>query len=510
MKSQSAMEYLMTYGWAVLIIAIVIAVLFDLGIFGAPTATTTCVAQAGFLCTSPILTNTGVLYVQFAQNSGGQMNITGLGCSNSSIAPINFNNTFVELQPGQQINMMFPCQINSQNIGTHFTGTLWIKYNMGAEIGLESQVGSINGGSEAGQDFYFQSSLLTFSIYGVSTQTNKINPITFPYSSGSLVPSDNTYAYVFSTTNLYTLNPQPTEIATFAQSISSLAVGPNGNAYVGTYGSNDIYILNPFGTILDNYSLDGGYSYNIEAGPNGNAYAVEYNSVSGNYGFQIIGPSIPQGSAVISVDVYTMAVSPNGYAYLIDGSNYLKIVSPTGTLVSNTPLPGTVGGYTFDSSGNYYVYSYGSNTLNILSSTGTYITNVILPSQPSGIAPAPNGVYVTTESDYLYIISQTGSILNSYQIYSPGYINYIMEAPNGNGYLFSDLGKLTIISPSGAIVENSITLPYSGSLDYSYTYIANDGYIYAETAPPVNIYVMSPSGSVVSTYYVGGRSGPSR
>ena len=33
-KGQSAMEYLMTYGWSILIIAIVLVSLFELGIFG--------------------------------------------------------------------------------------------------------------------------------------------------------------------------------------------------------------------------------------------------------------------------------------------------------------------------------------------------------------------------------------------------------------------------------------------------------------------------------------------
>ncbi len=32
-RLQSAMEYLMTYGWAILIIAIVLAALFSLGVF---------------------------------------------------------------------------------------------------------------------------------------------------------------------------------------------------------------------------------------------------------------------------------------------------------------------------------------------------------------------------------------------------------------------------------------------------------------------------------------------
>ncbi|MGC8538128.1 MAG: hypothetical protein ACP5MZ_04090 [Candidatus Micrarchaeia archaeon] len=33
MKLQSAMEYLMTYGWAILIVAVVLAALFELGVF---------------------------------------------------------------------------------------------------------------------------------------------------------------------------------------------------------------------------------------------------------------------------------------------------------------------------------------------------------------------------------------------------------------------------------------------------------------------------------------------
>ncbi len=33
LRSQSAMEYLMTYGWAILIISVVLAALFRLGVF---------------------------------------------------------------------------------------------------------------------------------------------------------------------------------------------------------------------------------------------------------------------------------------------------------------------------------------------------------------------------------------------------------------------------------------------------------------------------------------------
>jgi hypothetical protein len=45
------MEYLMTYGWAILIIAVVLGAMFSLGIFGgAGVLGTTCIADSGFLC----------------------------------------------------------------------------------------------------------------------------------------------------------------------------------------------------------------------------------------------------------------------------------------------------------------------------------------------------------------------------------------------------------------------------------------------------------------------------
>ena len=49
------MEYLMTYGWAILIIAVVMVALFSLGILGGSPLSTTCIAQSGYTCSSPLL-----------------------------------------------------------------------------------------------------------------------------------------------------------------------------------------------------------------------------------------------------------------------------------------------------------------------------------------------------------------------------------------------------------------------------------------------------------------------
>jgi len=73
-KAQSAMEYLMTYGWAILIIAVVLGALFSLGVFsGASLLGTTCIASSGYLCTGLVLqhgTPTGTLSFNFGQSTG--------------------------------------------------------------------------------------------------------------------------------------------------------------------------------------------------------------------------------------------------------------------------------------------------------------------------------------------------------------------------------------------------------------------------------------------------------
>ncbi|NYZ78872.1 hypothetical protein H0N99_01875, partial [Candidatus Micrarchaeota archaeon] len=59
-KGQTAMEYLMTYGWAILIIMVVLAVLFYLGVLNPPIPEQ-CVFPAGITCISSKLNTTGGL-----------------------------------------------------------------------------------------------------------------------------------------------------------------------------------------------------------------------------------------------------------------------------------------------------------------------------------------------------------------------------------------------------------------------------------------------------------------
>ena len=86
------MEYLMTYGWALLVIVIVIAVLLYINPFRAPEQ---CIFdQAGFLCNKPILfattghdTNGNVLHAQLTSGQRQNIVITDMVCLKSRANP---------------------------------------------------------------------------------------------------------------------------------------------------------------------------------------------------------------------------------------------------------------------------------------------------------------------------------------------------------------------------------------------------------------------------------------
>jgi hypothetical protein len=170
-KAQSAMEYLMTYGWAILIIGIVLATLFSLGVFsGGSLLGTACVASPGFLCTNPVMlgppqTNNGAITFTFGQNTGATIYDVQFACTATSIssgpnpstaymdlygtgsysvAANSLGLTSNSLVSGQEItigpNNALPCYGStgaslyqtSPAIGTSFAGTLWMQYTQAA------------------------------------------------------------------------------------------------------------------------------------------------------------------------------------------------------------------------------------------------------------------------------------------------------------------------------------------------------------------------------------------
>ncbi|MGC8651797.1 MAG: hypothetical protein ACP5UH_00900 [Candidatus Micrarchaeia archaeon] len=88
LKLQSAMEYLMTYGWAILIISIALAALFMMGLFSPSSyVTSSCIFPADFSCLQDFMSTSGVLQINIEQSTESPIEITGIGCnSNVSLA----------------------------------------------------------------------------------------------------------------------------------------------------------------------------------------------------------------------------------------------------------------------------------------------------------------------------------------------------------------------------------------------------------------------------------------
>ncbi len=81
-RSQSAMEYLMTYGWAILIISVVLAVLFSLNVFNAGASLgTACIGQPGYSCTQPLITSGGLITFTIGSGTGSSVTDAWFACA---------------------------------------------------------------------------------------------------------------------------------------------------------------------------------------------------------------------------------------------------------------------------------------------------------------------------------------------------------------------------------------------------------------------------------------------
>ncbi len=134
-KAQSALEYLSTYAMTMLIVAVVIAAIFALGILNAGSYAPKYCTVTGFNCIAYPLAANGMLYLNLQNVEPYTVNVTGIGC--------NENNTVTNMQapPGNRIqlivnaNYTFSTQCYalhgtafSGSIGSIFKGFLLVNY----------------------------------------------------------------------------------------------------------------------------------------------------------------------------------------------------------------------------------------------------------------------------------------------------------------------------------------------------------------------------------------------
>jgi len=143
-KLQAAMEYLMTYGWAILIIALALGVLYSLGVFNPNRLKPVgCFLPAPFTCQIQTYNTAGSLTLLIGQGTGQTITINGAACVDNSLLTNNGLPTNVPslsqpktLASGGATSITVTCTTQSGSftgkIGDTFSGSLVIQYTIGS------------------------------------------------------------------------------------------------------------------------------------------------------------------------------------------------------------------------------------------------------------------------------------------------------------------------------------------------------------------------------------------
>ena len=145
MRGQAAMEYLMTYGWALLVIVIVIGILLVLNPFQPPQGCR--FDQLSFTCTDAIVKANGLIYLTITNGNNNAINVTNVTCvvGNTPTVPNMAspaywgNNKWIQSQTTFQLTNSTTQTVNCSNndatlsawtgtAGNSFSGKVYIYY----------------------------------------------------------------------------------------------------------------------------------------------------------------------------------------------------------------------------------------------------------------------------------------------------------------------------------------------------------------------------------------------
>jgi hypothetical protein len=138
------MEYLITYGWAIIIIGVTLAALYALGLFSPASFTSNqCIFPADFGCLSSFLYATnGTLSINLEQSTTSAINVAEVGCNTGGTVsnmtttndlPIDttpsyiISNTYILIPIGGNFTLTTTCYANG-NVFTSQPGTLYKGY----------------------------------------------------------------------------------------------------------------------------------------------------------------------------------------------------------------------------------------------------------------------------------------------------------------------------------------------------------------------------------------------
>lgn len=153
-RAQAAIDFMMSYGLALIIIFIAVAVIYKVSVLSPALAVSSCTASPGFACEAYALNTNGVLTLQLSQATGGTVTVNGAACAstpnsignnpaygNVGVTPTaafyfgtNSPGTGINLYSGSSNTLNLYCYgqagIATGTLGNGFTGFVWLNYTV--------------------------------------------------------------------------------------------------------------------------------------------------------------------------------------------------------------------------------------------------------------------------------------------------------------------------------------------------------------------------------------------
>lgn len=417
-RLQSAMEYLMTYGWAILIVAVSLGALYQLGVFGTNSSALApaCLSSAGFLCQSPTLNTSGYLGIKFGEIGTSSITISNIACTTNTTAPSSTNSVSLTLESGQTAIVAFSCPLTINSIGSPFKGYLWMTYNTPTQSGLVDRVAVVTSKVST------TGNVIAILGGGLSAGGGG-SPAQYIYCVG---PATYTFTATLSSGTVGTwvsTNSYPVSMSRAGCSISGGYIYCVGTT---TSPSTQVYSAPIFGNAIGTWTAQTSY-------PSVTMYAAgcstdgSYLYCVGNYGAgtQVYTASINSGT----VGTWTSTTSYPGSGIYNSGCNisggYIYCVGntnlPRTQVYSATASGGVVGGWSSQTAYPVQLYLGGCSIY------GGYIycvggTNGVSDYNYVYSAPISSGTVGawTAQTNYPFVTSSTGCVINNGYIYCVG------------------------------------------------------------------------------------------
>ena len=349
-RSQSALEYMMTYGWAILIIVIVAVILYSMGIFNPSSSITfTSSGFSPFTVSSSLCNNLGYKIAVLAgpiPNNANSLTIskvylTSATGANATTAAYTLTNP-VTLKSGQSATILIPnVACNAANV--HYSISANIQYSYTAStLGLQTvnTTGTVAGTSIVGKP----SVLTTYEPLTITNRQSSATPNPFQQMI-NFTSSDSGWTSI-STSNFgqnveffyYNGTVIPSWLENYTSShalwwlkIAAIPAGSSETVYVGFATST----TNLFNTVNDGEApqipcIEEGVTNTSQC----SIYA-EYDNganVFNNY-WDFAGTSLPSGLTIISGTSGTDYIMNNGFQLLTTTARVQSTASLSGSYI---------------------------------------------------------------------------------------------------------------------------------------------------------------------------------